>query len=30
MELSVGKLQEGLNMFDGTNLTVISDMDQDT
>ena len=27
---SVKKLLEGLNMFDGTNLTFISDVDQDT
>ena len=26
----VRKLLEGLNMFDGTNLTLISDVDQDT
>ena len=29
MERSVRNLLEGLNMFDGINLTFISDMDQD-
>ena len=29
LERSVRKLLEGLNMFDGTNLTLISDVDQD-
>ena len=29
MEQSVKKLLEGLNMFDITNLTLISDVDQD-
>ena len=29
LERSVSKLLEGLNIFDGTNLTLISDVDQD-
>ena len=29
LERSVRKLLEGLNMFDGTHLTLISDVDQD-
>ena len=29
LERSVRKLLEGLNIFDGTNLTLISDVDQD-
>ena len=30
LEQSVSKLRQGLNMFNGTNLTLISDVDQDT
>ena len=30
MELSVKKLLEGLNLFHGANLTLNSDVDQDT
>ena len=30
LERSVRKLLEGSNMFDGTNLTLIADVDQDT
>ena len=30
LERSVRKLLQGLNMFDSTNLTLISDLDQDT
>ena len=29
LEQSARKLLKGLNMFDGTNLTLISDVDQD-
>ena len=30
LEMSVRQLLEGLKLFDGTNLTLISDVDQDT